>query len=133
MREGKPAEAAALLGEALSGRRRWLGEGHPVTLETTVDLAVALHAQGKFAEGAALARTSLAEGEKAHPEAWQTALARSVLGACLAGERKQAEARPLLRAGIHGMEAQRERIPAARRERLEWARERLRALEQAGR
>jgi non-specific serine/threonine protein kinase/serine/threonine-protein kinase len=129
LREGKPAEAAALLGEALAGRRTRLGDGHPLTQETAVDLALALHAQGKFDEGAALARTALAEGEKARPEAWQTSFARSVLGACLAGERKAAEARPLLRAGVQGMEAQRERIPVPLRERLEWARERLRALE----
>lgn len=115
--EGKFAQAEALCGKALAGRRRALGAEHPDTLDTMADLALVQHAQGKFAAGEALARELVLADRKMRPETWQRFFAESLLGAHLAGEKKLAEAEPLLLEGQRVMETRRQMIASSRLER----------------
>ena len=72
-------------------------------MASAADLALAYLSQGKFAEGEPLAREALAFDRKAQPGDWQRFRAESLLGASLAGQKKQAEAEPLLLAGYQGL------------------------------
>ena len=67
-----------------------------------------------FAEGdEAGAREALEAEKKVQPDNWQRFRAASLLGASLAGEKKYAEAGPLLLEGYQGMLARKDRIDAS--------------------
>ena len=57
-------------------------------------------------------RECLAIREKKEPDAWTTFNAKSLLGAALAGQKKYADAEPLLLAGYEGMKAEEKDHPA---------------------
>jgi hypothetical protein len=57
-----------------------------------------------------LAREALGFYQKQRPEDWQRYRAESLLGASLAGQKKYAEAEPLLLEGYRGMLARKDRI-----------------------
>jgi hypothetical protein len=63
-------------------------------------------------------RECLTLREKAEPEAWQTFNARSMLGRALLGQKKYAEAEPLLLTGYAGMREREAKIPPPGRVRL---------------
>jgi hypothetical protein len=65
------------------------------------------------------------------PDVWQRFFAESLLGSSLAGQKKYAEAEPLLLEGYRGMEARKERIGIPDRYRLDRAREWIVQLYQA--
>ena len=56
--------------------------------------------------------------EQAHPDDWRTYKTHSLLGACLLGQKRHAEAEPWLRSGYEGLTRHEARIPAASRQRL---------------
>lgn len=85
----------------------------------------ALLADGKFAEAEPVARECLALREKQIPDDWLTCNARSVLGGCLLGQKKYAEAEPLLLSAYEGMKQREAKIPAVGKPRLKEALERL--------
>jgi eukaryotic-like serine/threonine-protein kinase len=87
------------------------------------DLALAYQSQGKFTESESLAREALDLYRKKQPDDWQRFRAESLLGASLAGQKKYAEAEPLLFAGYKGMLARKERIDAPSRYYLDGAHE----------
>jgi eukaryotic-like serine/threonine-protein kinase len=66
--------------------------------------------QGKFTDAEPLAREALEMDQKQQPDHWQRFRAESLLGASLAGEKKYAEAEPLLLEGYQGMLARKDRI-----------------------
>ena len=57
-----------------------------------------------YADAEPLLRESVALGKKHAPDAWDTHRAKSLLGAALLGQKKYAEAEPLLVHGFEGME-----------------------------
>lgn len=63
--------------------------------------------------------------EKTQPDDWDTFEARSLLGGSLLGQKKYAEAEPLLLAGYEGMKKQQATIPPQGKIRLTGAVERL--------
>lgn len=69
--------------------------------------------------------------EKQQPDDWQRFRAESLLGATLAGQKKYAEAEPLLLAGYQGMLARRERMGVPNWYHLDHAREWLAQLYQS--
>jgi hypothetical protein len=69
--------------------------------------------------------------QKKRPDDWQRFRAQSLLGASLVGEKKYAEAEPLLREGYQGMLARKDRIDVPDRYHLERAREWIVQLYQA--
>jgi len=109
-RQGKYALAATYATQALAGRRHALGPEHPDTMTSAADLALAYLSQEKFTDSEPLAREVLEFNRKKQPDDWQGFRAESLLGASLAGQRKYAEAEPLLLSGYQGMTARKDRI-----------------------
>jgi len=91
----------------------------------------ALLADGKFAEAEPLARECLAMWEKQIPDDWLTFNARSLLAGSLLGQKKYAEAEPLLLSAYHGMKEREARIPSAGKIRLQETLQRLVQLYEA--
>ena len=85
---------------------------------------------GKFEETEPLARQSLAIREQKMPDNWRTFHTRSMLGGSLAGQKKYAEAEPLLLSGYKGMIQREDKIPATGKENLKQALQRLVQLDQ---
>jgi serine/threonine protein kinase len=111
-RQGRYALAESYAAEALAGRRHALGSEHPDTIASVADLALASLSQGKFTESEALAREALEFNRKEQPDDWQRFRAESLLGASMAGQKKYAEAEPLLLEGYRGMAERQDRIDA---------------------
>jgi eukaryotic-like serine/threonine-protein kinase len=130
-RQGKYAAAESYAAQSLAGRRQTIGPEHPDTMDAAADLAQAYQSQRKFAESEPLARESLEFDRKKRPEDWQRFRAESLLGASLAGQKRFAEAEPLLLAGYQGMAARRDRMGAADQYYLDRAHEWIVQLYQA--
>ena len=76
--------------------------------------AKALLDAGKYDEAEPVARECLALREKEIPDDWRTFNARSMLGGSLLGQKKYAEAEPLLLSGYEGMKQREEQHPPGR-------------------
>ncbi len=109
--------------QSYTRRRHKFGPRDPHTMASANDYALALVSEGKFAQSELVAREYLAIDKQAYPDHWQRFRAASLLGASLAGEKKYAEAGPLLLEGFNGMQARKERIPAPYRYNLDFARQ----------
>ena len=120
--EGQYALAENYAAQALAGRRHTLGNDNPDTMEAAADLALAYLSQKKFAEAAPLAREAAQTDRRLWPDNWLRFRAESLLGLSLAGEKRYAEAEPLLVAGYQGMLARKDSILAYERYNLELAR-----------
>ena len=108
--QGRYALAETYAAQVLTRRRQSLGSEHPDTMVSVADLALAHQSQGKFAESEALAHEALEFDRKKQPDDWQRFRTESLLGASLAGQKKYAEAEPLLLEGYQGMMARKDRI-----------------------
>ena len=86
---------------------------------------------GNFTEAEAAARDRVRIGEKIYPDDWRTFNAQSLLGGSLLGQKKFAEAEPLLRSGYYGMKQRADKLAAIGRLRLKEAGERLVRLYEA--
>ncbi len=95
------------------------------------ELTLHLLTQQKFSEAEAPARESLAIREKTMPDQWPTFNSRSLLGGSLLGQKKFAEAEPLLFSGYEGMKQRENSIPVAGKVRLGEALKRLGELYEA--
>lgn len=94
-------------------------------------LAENLLEQKKFAQAETAARTSSAIADKLQPDKWSTFRVQSLLGAALLGEKKFAEAEPLLLRGYEGMKTHATNIPKNERVQLTRALERVCQLYEA--
>jgi eukaryotic-like serine/threonine-protein kinase len=130
-REGKYTLAQTYAAQVLVGRRHTLGSEHPETMEAAADLALAYLSQGKFTGSEPLARETLRLYRTENPDDWRRFRAESLLGASLAGQKKYAEAEPLLLQGYRGMLAHKEQIAVPDRYHLDRARQWLAQLYQA--
>jgi eukaryotic-like serine/threonine-protein kinase len=88
---------------------------------SAADLSLAYLSQGKFFEAEPLARGALETEKSVHPDDWQRYRVASLLGASLAGEKRYAEAEPLLLEGYQGMLARKDRIAIPDRYHLDLA------------
>jgi tetratricopeptide (TPR) repeat protein len=79
------------------------------------DRAMSLLRDGKFAAAEPVAREFLAQREKLFPDDWSIFSARSMMGASLLGQLKNAEAEPLLLSAYEGMKQREDKIPAEHR------------------
>ena len=86
---------------------------------------------GKFAEAEGLARKCLAQREREIPDDWRTFNARGLLGGALLGQKKYAEAEPLLLSGYEGMKQREDKIPTEGKPRLKETLQRLVQLYEA--
>jgi eukaryotic-like serine/threonine-protein kinase len=122
-REGKYALAETYAEQALAGRRQALGLENADTMASVSDLALAYVSQGKFAESEPLARKALEYDRTKQSDDWQQLRAESLLGASLSGQKKYAEAEPLLLEGYKGMLARKDQIAIPDRYHLDRAHE----------
>jgi eukaryotic-like serine/threonine-protein kinase len=117
--------------EALAGRQRVVdaerkrGSTGPALPLALVRLAQTLLAAGRPAAAEPVLREALAIRERTEADLWGTFLARAMLGAALAGQKKYAEAEPLLLEGYRGLQARAELIPYGNFKPLPWSREAL--------
>ncbi len=107
IKAGEAGEATRLIRDRLAGARKRLPADSPQLADQLatagswlVELRLYAEAEPPLRECLAL-RERLAEKQRAQP--WQAANARSLLGAALLGQRKHAEAEPLLLAGYGGL------------------------------
>jgi len=120
-REGKYVLAGTAAAQALAGQRHALGPDNPDTMASAADVALAYISQRKFVEAEPLAREALEADQKSRPDDWQRFRAESLVGESLAGEKKYAEAEPLLVEGYEGMLARKDRMGVPDRYHLELA------------
>ena len=74
-------------------------------------IGLALLQTEELAEAEPLLRECLAIREKTQPDVWSTFNTKSLLGGALLGQKKYAEAEPLLLAGYEGMKQREKTIP----------------------
>jgi tetratricopeptide (TPR) repeat protein len=131
VRAGKKAEALPLIDERLkAARKQWPADSpqRAGALATTGLTLLRLYA---WAEAEPVLRECLAIREKKLPDDWSTFNAKSMLGGAFLGQKKYAEAEPLLLQGYQGMKERAARIPPQGRVRLPEALERLVQLYEA--
>jgi hypothetical protein len=92
--------------EALAMGRKVLGSEHPDVCQAIGGLAATLLHEHKYAASEPLAREYMAVVSKRSAGEWEDFAARCLLGCALAGQRKYAEAEPLLTAAYAGMKGQ---------------------------
>jgi hypothetical protein len=80
------------------------------------ELGLALLRHRDFAESASFLRLYLDLAAKKQPDSWRRYSVVSALGACLLGQKKYAQAEPLLLKGEAGLQELQEKIPAAFRQ-----------------
>jgi hypothetical protein len=124
-KEGRSAEAAALLKELLADARKSLPKESRQLAGMLAQYGLAPLQAKSFADAQPLLRQCLAIRVKAQPDAWTTFNTRSLLGGALLGQKKYAEAEPLLRQGYEGMKAREKAIPPQGSTRLPEAIDRL--------
>ena len=128
---GQNAKLASLLEAQLAEARKTLpAESRQLALRLTMDGRSLLQAQA-FEEAESLLRESLTIHERTAPDDWLTIDAKSLLGAALLGQKKYAEAEPLLVAGDEGMRQREKEIPPEARHRITEAIDRLKQLRAA--
>jgi serine/threonine protein kinase len=128
---GQADRAEPLHREFLNIRQQQFGQDDLRTAAALDGLAANLLAQNRFVDAEPLARDCLMVRTRKQPDAWQTYSTRSRVGATLLGQKKYAEARPLLVDGCEGLRQRVATIPPASRLRLVEAVQRLIALYQA--
>lgn len=122
-RQEKYASAETYAAQALAGRRHILGSANNDTMSSAVDLGTAYFTEEKFIESERLAREALEFDRKNQASDWQQFRAESLLGASKAGQKKYAEAEPLLLEGYQGMLTRKDQIAVPDRFHLDRARE----------
>ena len=122
---GKSAEAVKLVGELLADARKQFPKDSPQLAGQLARLGLVLLAVAGFAEAEPLLRECLAIREKAQPDAWTTFNTKSLLGGSLLGQKKYADAEPLLLAGYEGMKQREKSIPPQASTRIPEALDRL--------
>jgi tetratricopeptide (TPR) repeat protein len=125
------AEAAALWKVVLPESRKSIPFGIP-----PLDMQLAMAGQAflkvhAYAEAESVLRESLAIRQKKQPNRWNTFNAQSMLGGALLGQKKYADAEPLLLKGYRGMQEREKTIPSPLLNRFTEAIERLVQLYEA--
>jgi non-specific serine/threonine protein kinase/serine/threonine-protein kinase len=104
-------QAVPLLEEVIPAAKVKWGEDHVHTLRIMQTLACAYRDWGKPAQALPLIEQVLTKREKQEPDAWTTFYAKAMLGEALLGQKKYADAEPLLVQGYEGMKQREAKIP----------------------
>jgi tetratricopeptide (TPR) repeat protein len=118
-------KAVPLYEQTLATSKEKLGPDHPNTLTSMNNLALAYQKNGDFAKAELALRELLVIRQKKQPDAWTTFNTQAHLGASLLGQKRYADAEPLLLAGYEGMKQHEAKIPPRGKVRLTEALERL--------
>ena len=123
--QGQYDEAERLFDQVLESQRRTLGTDAEEVADTLAGLGKCYLQQAKHTEAEPVFRAALAIREKKRPDDWLAFESRSLLGAALSGQKRYADAEPLLRSAYEGLAARKQAIPATSDKSLPEARERL--------
>jgi eukaryotic-like serine/threonine-protein kinase len=130
-RAGQFAKAESLYCEALVLERQRHKEATSSSARNQASLAWSLLKQHRHPEAAPLLRESLSFREQKESDDYATFYTKSLLDASLLGQKKYAEAEPLLLAGYEGMKHREATIPQVRKFRVNEAIEQLVQLYEA--
>ena len=122
---GEHAKTADLVREQLSDARKTLPQDSPQLAAQLASLGHSLLQAKAFTEAERLIRECLAIREKTQPDDWRTFNTQSILGGALLGQKKYAEAEPLLLKGYEGMKQRQKSIPPQGNTRIPEALDRL--------
>jgi tetratricopeptide (TPR) repeat protein len=114
---GRLSDALPLFEQALERFKSKLGPVHPDTLLSMNNLARAYLA-AKPARAEPLLRELQAIRDRKTPDDWTRFETRSLLGGSLMGQKKYANAEPLLLSGFEGLKAREAKIPGRSKKRL---------------
>jgi tetratricopeptide (TPR) repeat protein len=128
---GRISDAIKLYEEILRLRESTLAPDHLDTLESRNNLVRAYLEARRWAEAKRLSREFLRLREKRQPGDWWRFHTMSQLGAALAGQKKSAEAEPLILEGYRGMKAREAKIPVPHGKKLAEAAARIVTLYEA--
>jgi serine/threonine protein kinase/tetratricopeptide (TPR) repeat protein len=128
---GDTGRALAFAEELVGASRATMPEGSPELAPSLVTVGLYLNDLKEWARAEPLLREGLAIRERWQPDAWTTFNTKSLLGDALLGQRKYAEAEPLLLAGYRGLLEREATNPAIGRVRIRPALERLVRLYEA--
>ncbi len=128
---GRLTDALPLFEDTLKRYQAKLGRDHSQTLIVMNNLAGAYLEAQRWAEAEPLARDCLGLRAKKMPQEWWNFHTMSQLGAALAGQKKYAEAEPLLLQGYEGLKARSPKIPAPAKKKLAEAATRIVKLYEA--
>jgi serine/threonine protein kinase/tetratricopeptide (TPR) repeat protein len=104
-------KAAATLSAFVAGMRKQFPTDHPQLAVLLAHVSLDLCQCGQHAAAEPMLRECLAIREKVEPEVWTTFNTQSMLGGALLGQKKYADAEPLLVKGYEGMKAREKAIP----------------------
>jgi hypothetical protein len=130
-RAGRLAEAEPIEQELLASVRKCSDAQSASVGSFLAECAFVRLLEDRFVQAEPFARESLAIRQKLIPDNWLTFHTRSMLGGALLGQRKLAEAEPLLRTGYEGLKAREETIPSIGRILIHESLERLVQLYEA--
>jgi tetratricopeptide (TPR) repeat protein len=130
-RSGQASKAESLYRNALETYQQALGNDNLRTALVRSALGSNLLRQHRPGEADPLLRQSLTIRTRKAPDDWITFHTQSLLGGALLGQKKYAEAGPLLIKGYQGMKKQEDKIPPQGKARLVEAVERLVQLDEA--
>lgn len=122
---GENAKATSLLLEQLANARKSLPKSGPEIASQLSFFGPALIQSRAYTEAESVLRELLSIREKSEPDAWSTFNTRSVLGGALLGQKKFADAEPLLLQGYEGMKFREKTIPPTAATRIPEALDRL--------
>ena len=132
VRAGKSKEAAALANEIAGRCAKAVAQAKPLNWPLSWQQSPRRCCKPEpYPEAESLLRECLAIREKTEPDAWTTFNTKSMLGGALLGQKKYAEAEPLLLAGYEGMKQREAKIPPEGKVRMDEALERLIQLAKA--
>jgi hypothetical protein len=122
---GNHARAELLFQEMSASRTIQSSPEDPTSLNFKEDLGTLYEAQGKHDRAEPLLRDCLALRQKQQLNNWRTFSIQSTLGGSLQGQKRYAEAEPLLIAGYEGMKRRADAVPLLDKERFAEALQRL--------
>jgi tetratricopeptide (TPR) repeat protein len=128
---GQWAQAEPLLRDVLARRRKTAPPDSPVLAASLAQLGMTLLHQRKWSEAEAVLRECLTIRAAKLPGDWSRFNSMSLLGGALQGQRRYAEAEPLIVQGYEGLKAREGTIPPLARPRLPEAAERVVRLYEA--
>jgi tetratricopeptide (TPR) repeat protein len=118
-------KAATTLAAFIDGMRKRAPKDSPQFARLLELVAIELLSCGQHAAAESLLGECLTIRAKTQPDAWNTFNTQALLGGALLGQKKYAEAEPLLVKGYEGMKAREERTPPQGKIRLPQAIDRL--------
>jgi len=124
-------EVTTRLAELLADARQILPKDSPLLADILAQVGMRLLQVNACTDADPLLRECLTIREKNQPDAWDTFNSKSMLGGALLGQKKYAEAEPLLLAGYEGMKQREKTIPPQGKDRLPEAVDRLVQLYEA--